>query len=80
MKKTLTSILMPIFNISLNLFLILGGIIVIVQLFSIITINGALSISVYQMLRLWAIRFSAIAAFAGFGMSYLMKGKETTEQ
>ena len=75
MKKTLTSILLPVFTITLSLFMILGAIIVIVQLFSLITLNGALSVSVYENLRLWAIRFSVIAGFAGFGMSYLRKKK-----
>ena len=80
MKKTLTSILMPVFNISLTLFLILGAIIVIVQLFSIITFNGPLSISVYKAFKLWAIRFSAVTAFAGFGMSYLKEKQGTPEE
>lgn len=79
MKKTLTSIFMPIFGISLGLFLILGAIIVIVQLFSIITLNGALSVKVYDGLKSWAIRFSVITAFVGFGMSYLKTKKKAVE-
>jgi hypothetical protein len=73
MKENLKKIILPIFTISLALFMVLGVIIVLVQLFSIITLNGALSVSVYEGLKLWAIRFSAIAGFAGFAMSYLKK-------
>jgi hypothetical protein len=77
MKENLRKIILPIFTVSLILFMVLGAIIVLVQLFSIITLNGALSISVYEGLKLWAIRFSAVAGFAGFAMSYLKKEKSS---
>lgn len=79
MKKTLASIIRPIFTASLIAFMILGAIIVLVQIFSIITLNGDLSVGVYQGLRLWAIRFSCIAAFAGFAMSYLKENKKVVK-
>ena len=75
MKENLRKIILPIFTVSLILFMVLGAIIVLVQLFSIITLNGALSESIYGGLKLWAIRFSAVAGFAGFAMSYLKKEK-----
>ena len=79
MKKTLASIIRPIFTASLIAFMILGAIIVLVQIFSIITLNGDLSVGVYQGLRLWAIRSSCVAAFAGFAMSYLKENKKVVE-
>ena len=71
MKEKLSKIIKPIFTISLMLFMALGIIIVLVQLFSLLIMNGELSMKVYDGLRFWAIRLSCIAAFAGFIMSYL---------
>lgn len=76
MKEKMISVITVIFNISLMLFLLLGAAIVLVQLVSVFLLNGALASGINDMLKLWSIRASVVAAFCGFIVPYLSSGKK----
>ncbi len=76
MRERLKSTITVVFCISLALFLLMGAAIVIVQLISVFLVNGAMSTAVNDILKLWSIRISVVAAFCGFIVPYLSAGKK----
>lgn len=73
MKEKISSWITVLFNVSLTLFLLLGGAIVVVQLVSVFLLNGELAVGINDVLKLWSIRASVVAAFCGFLVPYLKK-------
>lgn len=73
MKEKISSWITVLFNVSLTLFLLLGGAIVVVQLVSVFLLNGKLAVGINDVLKLWSIRASVVAAFCGFLVPYLKK-------
>lgn len=71
MKERIASWIIILFNISLAVFLLLGGAIVMIQLVGVFTLNGGLAVGVNDVLKLWSIRASVVAAFCGFIVPYL---------
>lgn len=79
MKDIVTKVITTIFGIALFAFMLLGIIIVATQLIAVVLGNGALAVGVTSALKLWSIRFSVVAAFCGFAVSYL-KPKASKKQ
>lgn len=73
MAKTLKSICMGAFEISMPLFILLGILIVCVQGIAIFTKNGSLLVWVYKFFYRWASMASSICMFAAFIYSYVKK-------
>ena len=79
MKKTIYSICMVIFEITLPLFLIMGAVLVYTQLFGAIIGDGKLvktinsSLKTYSTYSVWV---SCVCAFSGFIMSYTKEKKK----
>ena len=71
MKEKISSCITVLFNVSLAVFLLLGGAIVVVQLISVFLLNGELAVGINGALKLWSIRASVVAAFCGFLVPYL---------
>ena len=75
MKKTLYRILMPVFEITLPVFLLMGAVLVFTQLFGAAAGNGAIVMGVNSALKLYATWISCICAFSAFFLSYLRDQK-----
>lgn len=73
MREKIKDWITVLFNVSLMVFLLLGAAIVLVQLISVFLVNGAMAAGVNDMLKLWSIRTSVVAAFCGFIVPYLKK-------
>ena len=71
MKEKISSCITVLFNVSLAVFLLLGGAIVVVQLISVFLLIGELAVGINGALKLWSIRASVVAAFCGFIVPYL---------
>lgn len=73
-------LLSVIFTISLMAFMILGIGIVLIQVFSLLMMNGALSVWVTGMPKKIVILLSALAGFSGFIYSYIREDNQNAEK
>lgn len=76
MKKTIYSICMVIFEITLPLFLIMGAVLVFTQLIGALLGNGALVMGIDDAIKTYSIWVASICAFSGFIMSYTRERKK----
>ena len=71
MKLIIRGILDRVFVVGLVVFLLLGSVIVLVQLWGVITGNGAMTIAVEKMLGKPTFYVAPVAGLIGFVQSYL---------
>ena len=80
MKKTLYRICVLVFEITLPLFVILGGILVFTQLAGAVIGNGAVVLGIDNALKFYATVVSCICAFSAFCSSYLKDKDKNKKQ
>lgn len=73
--KYFSLLLKTIFNLSLNLFLFFGILIVLIQLFSVFTLNGDLAVKINELLKPTAIKLSIVTVFTSFILSFFQNKK-----
>ncbi len=71
MKTTLKNSLMMIFQITMPLFFLIGVVLILVQFYSILTVNAHLIVDAKKILYPWASACSGICMFVAFFYSYL---------
>lgn len=76
MKKAIYRICLLIFEITLPIFVILGGILVLTQLVGAILGNGALVLGISDALKIYATWTACICAFSAFVISYVKEKKK----
>lgn len=80
MKKTINSICMVVFEITLPLFLLMGAVLVFTQLFGAAMGNGALVKGINTALKTYSVWVASVCAFSGFIMGYTREKKSKTEE
>ena len=80
MKKTLYRICVLVFEITLPLFVILGGILDFTQLAGAVIGNGAVVLGIDNALKFYATVVSCICAFSAFFSSYLKDKDKNKKQ
>ena len=73
LRENICKAIKTVFIISLVLFIILGIIIITIQIFSYLTLNGTLSVMVADTIVEPAVILSAIATISGWLYSYIHK-------
>lgn len=73
MMAFIKKLLLVIFQISMPLFILLGTIIVLVQIYCVFSGNGALCVSIHKSLYIWASNATGVCLFVSFIHSYLKK-------
>jgi len=73
MKNFLRALSLPVFQITMPLFLLLGAVIVITQIVCCFTGNGSMSLWIRNLLRPWATYSAGVCLFAAFIYSYVKK-------
>ncbi len=71
MKKTLKAICMFVYQISMPAFIIIGGVMVLTQLYCALVSNGNLCVYIKKLLQPWASISATVCLFASFINSYL---------
>ncbi len=71
MKKTLRTVCMKIFEVSMPLFILLGILVWVVQMAAIFMGHGSLLVWIYKTLYPWASTASSLCMFAAFIYSYV---------
>ena len=70
MKKTIYSICMFVFQITLPLFLLMGAVLVFGQLIFALMGNGAVVLALNTALKTYSVWVASVCAFSGFIMGY----------
>ncbi|WP_297863020.1 hypothetical protein [uncultured Acidaminococcus sp.] len=71
MKKTLKTLCMTIFEITMPLFMLVGIALVLIQTVAIFSGNGSLLVWIRKTLYPWASNASSVCMFAAFIFSYV---------
>ena len=76
MKKTIYSICMVVFEITLPLFLLMGAVLVFGQLIGALMGNGAIVLGLNNAIKTYSVWVASVCAFSGFIMSYVIEKKK----
>ena len=76
MKKTIYSICMVVFEITLPLFLLMGAVLVFGQLIGALMGNGAIVLGLNTAIKTYSVWVASICEFSGFIMSYVREKKK----